>query len=162
MQRAKPSAIAPRIGRPARARRRDRSSRSFSRAVSANATDRDRFRINSRRGNAEGIKIAVDQAGIELLGAKIGWSIRALRKRVVGFRSGNGGIRQRKAQAVSTPSRDPGHVRDDFRDHRIVEERRHSPPSATPESMRRPSPCGRRRACSLPVDGRKPRSGSSA
>ena len=52
-------------------------------------------------------------------------------------------------------------MRDDFGDHRIVI-RRHLAPASTPVSTRMPSPSGNSSAASLPVDGRKPRSGSSA
>ncbi len=96
--------IAPRIGRPARARRRDRLQPLLLACRECQRTDRDRFRINLGRGNAEGIKIAVDQAGIELLGAKIRVVDQRLEETRVGFRPATmvfASARPRRFSAVS-------------------------------------------------------------
>jgi hypothetical protein len=109
--------------------------------VEARGASGHRSRVEPLLHRAQRAEVRVDEARIEAPGAELRRVAEPLEKGEIGLRPGNRRLPERVGELVE----------------RLVARR-----AVTPVSMRIASPSGKRRAQSLPVEGRKPFSGSSA
>ena len=116
--------------------------------------------VETLRRGAERGKIAVDEAGVEIAFAELGGAAECGKEAGIAARTDDDGLVERARQPVERLVAAVA-MRDQLGDHRIVE-RRDLAALFDAGIDAQALAFGNCSATSLPVDGRKPRSGSSA